>query len=100
MMYSYKPSWYRSFRKFSSVSKFDFRDPLKLQKLLTREEKQIQQVARDFTNKNLKPKVLDAFRSNIYDPKIHQKVGEAGLFGGPFTGYGVSSISNVEFGLI
>ena len=88
-MYLSRPGCcFKNMRRFSSVAKFDFRDPLKLDKLLTKEEKETRKVARDFADKNLKPRVLDAFRDNTYNPMIHREIGQAGLFAGPFSGYG------------
>ena len=99
-MYFCRPACFKSLRRFSSVTKFNFRDPLQLDKLLTEEEKEIREAARDFADKSLKPKVLDSFRHNTFDPNVHREIGQAGFFGVPFSGYGCRKISNVAFGLI
>ena len=85
---------------FSSFEKFNCFDPLKLDDLLTEEEKQIQEVARQYAEAKLKPRILEAFRNETFDPTIYEEMGDLGFLGCTIKEYDLPGISSVAYGLI
>jgi len=48
-------------RAFASFAKFDFKDPLNFEGLLTDEEKMIEESARQYAQEKLLPRVTEAY---------------------------------------
>ncbi|KZO98095.1 putative glutaryl-CoA dehydrogenase [Calocera viscosa TUFC12733] len=87
----------------ASVSKFvkyDWEDPLNLDSLLTDEERAIRDMARDYCQEKLQPRVLHAYRTEEFEPEILKEMGELGLLGPTIEGYGCAGVSSVAYGLI
>ncbi|CAO1631678.1 unnamed protein product [Parajaminaea phylloscopi] len=84
----------------SSFAKFNAEDPLGWQKGLTEDEQAISDTARQFCQEVLKPKVLEMWRKESWDPTILPALGETGLLGPTIQGYGCAGVSNVAYGLI
>ena len=82
------------------TSKFNYRDPFLLEDQLTEEEVLIRNTAKDFAQKELFPKVLEANRKEIYDYELFKKLGNIGLLGAQIKGYGCSGVSAISYGLI
>lgn len=80
---------------------FDWQDPFQLNHLLTDEERQIQQTARQYAQEKLAPRVRDAFRNEQFDREIYREMGQLGLLGStlPAT-YGCAGVNQVSYGLI
>lgn len=79
---------------------FDWQDPLLLEELLTDEEKMVRDTTRDFAASRLLPGIVEANRSEKFDPEIMKEMGQLGLLGAPLHGYGCAGVSQVAYGLI
>ncbi|WXC67680.1 hypothetical protein SNK03_013497 [Fusarium graminearum] len=75
------------FRCAFTRAPFQWQDPLNMQEVLIDEER-------------LQPRILDAYRSENYDRKILEEMGELGLLGPTIDGYGCAGVSSVAAGLI
>jgi len=84
----------------SQFTNFDWQDSLSLEGLLTEEEIAIRDTARDYSQDNLQPRVLEAYRTENFDKNILKEMGEIGLLGATIKGYGCAGVSNVAYGLI
>lgn len=84
----------------SNVSAFDWEDPLKLDTLLTEEERAIRDTAHDYCQEKLFPRILHAYRTEEFDRSILTEMGELGLLGPTIQGYGCAGVSSVAYGLI
>lgn len=79
--------------------KFNYLDPFRL--LLTAEELQIQRTARDYCQKELMPRILNANRNEQFDKNIMKEMGSLGLLGPTLPEkYGCSATNHVSYGLI
>jgi len=79
---------------------FQWQDPFLLDKLLTDEERMIQQTARDYAQSKLMPRVTEAYQSENFDPAIMREMGELGLLGPMLDGYDCAGASYTAAGLI
>ncbi|KAE8358755.1 putative glutaryl-CoA dehydrogenase [Aspergillus caelatus] len=84
----------------SFATAFNWEDPLAASELYTEEELAIQDTARQYCQERLLPRVLDAYRTENYDRKILEEMGELGLLGASIEGYGCAGASTVASGLI
>ncbi|CAN6607568.1 hypothetical protein TRVA0_003S03202 [Trichomonascus vanleenenianus] len=80
--------------------KFDWENPLRLDTLLTEDEKAISQVAHDYCQTALYPRVLEGYRTEVFDKNIMREFGELGLLGPTIDGYGCPGVSSVAYGLV
>ncbi|KAH6913917.1 acyl-CoA dehydrogenase domain-containing protein [Coprinopsis sp. MPI-PUGE-AT-0042] len=87
-------------RNASSLAKYDWEDALNLESQLTEEEIAIRDMARDYCQENLMPRVLKGWRSEEFDHDILPEMGKLGLLGPTIQGYGCAGASNVAYGLI
>jgi glutaryl-CoA dehydrogenase len=80
---------------------FDWADPLRLDDLLSDEERMIRDSARAYAQDKLQPRVIEAFREERTDPEIFAEMGELGMLGvtipEEFGGLGAGYVS---YGLI
>lgn len=83
-----------------SASNFKWEDPLNVNGLLTEEEQAISETARNYCQERLQPRVLEAYRTENFDPTILKEMGELGLLGATIQGYGCAGVSSVAYGLI
>jgi glutaryl-CoA dehydrogenase len=92
----------RNFAAETKVAKrsFVYDDSLNLRDQLNEEEQMIHDTAKEFCNEKLLPRVIDANRNEVFDPKIMQEMGELGLLGPTLKGYGCAGIGYVAYGLI
>lgn len=67
---------------------------------LSDEEVLIQKTARDYAQKSLQPRILEANRNEIFDRDIYYELGELGLLGPTIKGYECAGSSYVAYGLI
>jgi len=82
-------------------ARFNWEDPLLLDRQLTDEERLVQASARLFAADKLAPRVLEAFRFERTDPAIFREMGETGLLGATLPlEYGGSGLNYVSYGLI
>ncbi len=75
-------------------------DVLLLDQQLTDEERMIRDMARNYAQEKLMPRVLDANRNENFDPEIMREMGELGLLGSTIEGYGCAGVSYVAYGLV
>ena len=80
--------------------RFNWEDPLLLDRSLTEEERMVRDSARAFADEHLMPIVKAANRNETYDRSLMQRFGEAGLLGPTIEGYGCAGVSYVAYGLI
>jgi glutaryl-CoA dehydrogenase len=79
---------------------FDWRDPLRLDDLLTPEEALIRDTARDYAQAKLMPRILEANRHETFDIAVMKEMAELGFLGATIDGFGCAGISYVSYGLI
>jgi glutaryl-CoA dehydrogenase len=80
--------------------KFDWSDPLLIERLLTGEERQIRDTARQYAQGKLMPRIRDWNRNETFDRVVMREMGELGFLGAPLEGYGCAGIGYVAFGLV
>ncbi len=79
---------------------FDWSDPLKLEGLLTEEERMIRDTARSYAQEQLMPRILEANRHEQFDVSVMKEMAEMGFLGATIQGFGCAGISYVGYGLI
>lgn len=79
---------------------FHWESPFLFEEQFTSEEHMIQQSAEEYAQSKLMPRVVKAFREELFDRDIYREMGEAGLFGPTIQGYGCAGVNAVSYGLI
>ncbi|NNM58104.1 MAG: acyl-CoA dehydrogenase [Acidocella sp.] len=79
---------------------FKWSDPLRLESLLSEEERAIRDAAHDYCQEKLQPRVLKAFREEHFDRSIMNELGELGFLGATLGTHGCADVSYVAYGLI
>jgi len=80
---------------------FNWDDPFLLDQQLSDEERMIRETAYSYSQENLAPRVMEAFRKEITDPAIFTEMGELGLLGLTIPEeYGGVGASYVSYGLV
>jgi glutaryl-CoA dehydrogenase len=82
------------------MGRFDWRDPLRLDELLSEDERMIRDAARAWCQDRLMPRVLLANRRESFDRQIMTEAGSMGFLGSTLNGYGCAGASYVAYGLI
>ena len=67
---------------------------------LSSEERLIQDSTKEYCQKSLMPRILDANRNESFDKEIYKELGDLGLLGAPIEGYGCAGTNYVSYGLI
>jgi glutaryl-CoA dehydrogenase len=81
-------------------ARFSWEDPLLIEQQLTDEERLVRDAARAYSQEQLAPRVLQAFRTETTDPKIFREMGELGLLGTTIPEvYGGAGLNYVSYGL-
>ena len=80
--------------------RFRWEDPLLFDLQLTDEERMVRDLARDYCQDKLMPRVLEAFRHEVFDRQIYHELGELGFLGSTIEGYGCAGMNHVIYGLI
>lgn len=75
-------------------------DPLGLESQLGEDERQIRDAARKFAVDRLAPRIIEDFRGAGADRSVLAGMGETGLLGCNFEGYGCAGASSVAYGLV
>ncbi|CAN5221094.1 acyl-CoA dehydrogenase [soil metagenome] len=84
-----------------STQTFRWDDPLDLDGRLTEDERAIRDAARSYAREKLLPRVVAAFRDEVFDRAIMTEMGELGFLGAMLPEqYGGSAVSHVAYGLI
>ena len=85
----------------SPAKTFRWDDQLDLSGRLTDDERMIQDAARAYAREKLLPRVVEAFRDEVFDKTIMTELGEMGFLGATLPEqYGGSGVSHVAYGLI
>jgi len=80
---------------------FRWDDPFDMEGRLTGDERAIQEAARSYARGKLLPRVVAAFRDEVFDRSIMTEMGETGFLGAMLPeAYGGSNVSHVAYGLI
>ena len=88
-------------RNNPELSKFHWEDPLLFENCIDEDERMLRDGARAFAVEKLKPRVVDAYDSEHFDPDIFKEMGQMGLLGVTFPEeYGGLNASYVSYGLI
>ncbi len=84
-----------------TANPFQWDDPFLLEELLSDEEKMIRDIARDYAQNKLMPRILKAYAEEITHREIFYEMGEIGLLGATLDEvYGGPGASYVAYGLI
>ena len=82
-------------------TQFVWDDPLLLDQQLTEDERMVRDTARDYAQKQLFPRVLNANRNEHFDREIMNEMGALGLLGSTLPEqYGTPGVNYVSYGLI
>jgi len=82
-------------------AQFNWIDPLLLEQQLTEEERMVRDTAQRYSQEQLAPRVLEAFRHERSDPAIFREMGVLGLLGPTIpVEYGGAGLNYVCYGLI
>jgi glutaryl-CoA dehydrogenase len=84
----------------SAESKFSWEDPLLLDDQLADDERRIRDLARDYAQEKLMPRILEANRHERFDREILLEMGELGFLGSTLAGYGCAGVNYVSYGLV
>jgi glutaryl-CoA dehydrogenase len=83
----------------SPKAPFDWQDPLRLDDLLTGEERMVRDTARHFAQERLAPRIVEDNRHERFAPDLLREMGALGLLGPTIKDYG-AGVSYVAYGLI
>ncbi|KAH7722788.1 hypothetical protein AAVH_09740 [Aphelenchoides avenae] len=67
---------------------------------LTEEERSLKDQARMYCQDKLMPRIIQAYRNEKFDPSLIPEMGQMGLLGAPYQGYGCAGVSTVGYGLL
>ena len=81
-------------------SSFSWEDPFFLNEQLKEEERIILNTARDYCDKKLMPRIIQATREEFFDREIMRELGSLGFLGSTIEGYGCPGVGYVSYGLI
>jgi glutaryl-CoA dehydrogenase len=87
-------------RQTSRFTAFAWDDALRLDELLSEDERAIRDAAHAYCQEKLAPRVLLGFRNESFDRGIMNEMGEMGFLGATLEGYGCAGINYVSYGLI
>jgi glutaryl-CoA dehydrogenase len=79
---------------------FDWQDALRLDDLLSDEERMVRDSARAYAQQRLMPRILQAHRDESFDLAVMREMGELGFLGATIQGFGCAGISYVGYGLV
>jgi glutaryl-CoA dehydrogenase len=79
---------------------FDWQDPLRLDDLLSEDERMVRDAARAYAQGKLAPRIVKAFREERFDRAILNEMGALGFLGSTIHGYGCAGASYVAYGLV
>ena len=78
----------------------NWEDLLRFDDQLTEEERMIRDNVREYCNKSLMPRILDANRNETFHPEIYKEMGDLGILGASIKVYGCDGVGYVSYGLI
>uniref|UniRef100_A0A915BHV8 glutaryl-CoA dehydrogenase (ETF) n=1 Tax=Parascaris univalens TaxID=6257 RepID=A0A915BHV8_PARUN len=83
-----------------TASTFNYKDALDLNGQLSPEERTLMEQTQEYCRKSLMPRVIEAYRSERFDPTLLPEMGRMGLLGAPYEGYGCAGTTFVGYGLL
>jgi glutaryl-CoA dehydrogenase len=84
----------------SAEARFAWEDPLRLDEQLSDDERRIRDLAREYAQEKLMPRIIEANRHERFDREILLEMGELGFLGSTLHGYGCAGVSYVSYGLV
>ncbi|OIQ91683.1 acyl-CoA dehydrogenase [mine drainage metagenome] len=88
-------------RKASMIGgHYEWQDVLRLDELLTEEERMVRDSARQYAEEKLAPRIIEANRAESFDLDVMREMGELGFLGATIEGFGCAGIGYVSYGLI
>ena len=84
----------------SAEARFAWEDPFRLDDQLVDDERRIRDLARDYAQEKLMPRILEANRHERFDREILREMGELGFLGSTLQGYGCAGVNYVSYGLV
>ena len=78
----------------------DYPDFIKIEGLLTEDEKLVYHTVHDFVKNEVKPIIADYFERGEFPLHLVKQLGELGFLGSTLNSYGGAGLSNVAYGLI
>ena len=84
----------------SAEARFAWDDPLRVDDQLSDDERRIRDLARDYAQEKLMPRILEANRHERFDREILREMGELGFLGSTLQGYGCAGVNYVSYGLV
>src|SRR6202158_1383268 len=91
---------HRRMNRTKERAAFRWDDPLGFEELLGEDERQIRDLAREYAQEKLMPRILLANRHERFDREILNEMGALGLLGSTLHGYGCAGVNYVSYGLI
>ncbi len=83
------------------TNQFQWDDPFLLNDQLSDEERMVRDVARDYCQGRLMPRILEANRHEVFDREIYNEMAELGILGATLPeGHGGAGLNYVCYGLI
>jgi len=77
-----------------------WQDPFLLEQQLSDEQRMVRDSTRQYAQEHLQPKVRAAFQQETSDPGTFRQMGEMGLLGLTFEGYGCAGMDYISYGLV
>lgn len=77
-----------------------WQDPFLIENELTEDEREIKKQMRNYCQKQLMPRIIEAYRQESFDCEIMKELGSLGALGSTIEGYGCANVSSVAYGLI
>lgn len=77
-----------------------WQDPFLIENELTEDEREIKNQMRNYCQKQLMPRIIEAYRQERFDCEIMKELGSLGALGPTIEGYGCANVSSVAYGLI
>ncbi len=84
----------------SAEARFAWDDPLRVDDQLSDDERRIRDLARDYAQEKLMPRILEANRHERFDREILREMGELGFLGSTLQGHGCAGVNYVSYGLV
>lgn len=88
----------RSFGSGTVFEKFNFEDAFDLSSQITDEERMISEVAKQFAQEKLMPRVREAYNKEQFDIEIMKEFGSLGFLGCTIKDYGLPGVSSTAYG--
>jgi glutaryl-CoA dehydrogenase len=82
------------------MRKFEGFDFMLVDSRLSEEERMVRDTVRAFVEKDAMPLFMENFENGTFPAELLEPMGELGIFGPTFEGYGCAGVNNVCYGLM